>query len=294
MVRSMTGYGRAEGPVGTRSLAVEVKAVNHRFLNFFAKLPPEVQQFESEVLALVKEHLQRGQVSVFAVWDGRGGADGGVVVNVEAARQAAEALREAARAAGLKEEITLSHVLAIPAVTSQAGATVDAETLWESAAPLFREALAGLDRLRVREGEDLAADIRSRLEIVSGLAAEVEARRPVLVEEVHARLARRVQELLQGLTVEVAAERIAVEVALFADRSDISEEIVRLRSHCEKFLELLAAGGVVGRKLDFLLQEMNRETNTIGAKASDAAMSRSVVEMKAELEKIREQVQNLE
>jgi len=294
MIRSMTGYGRAEGTVGKRRLAVEVKAVNHRFLNFFAKLPPELQQFEPEILSLVKEHLQRGQVSVFAAWDARGGADGGVVVNAEAARLAAEALREAARAAGLEEDVTLSHVLAIPAVTSPSGATLGAEALWEAAAPLVRAALVDLDGLRLREGEDLAADLRSRLEVLSRGAAEVEARRPFLVEEVHARLTKRVQELVQGLPVEVAAERVAVEVALFADRSDISEEIVRLRSHCEKFLELLSQGGVAGRKLDFLLQEMNRETNTIGSKAADAAISRAVVEMKAELEKVREQVQNLE
>jgi len=294
MIRSMTGYGRAEGEVGSRRLAVEVKAVNHRFLNFFAKLPPELQQLEPEILAMVKEHLQRGQVSVFAVWDGRGGGDGGVVVNAEAARQAAEALRQAARAAGLKDDVTLAHVLTIPAVTSPSGATLGAEALWEGAAPLFREALAGLDRLRLREGEDLSADIRSRLAALTQWTAEVEARRPSLVDEVRARLTKRVQELVQGLPVDVVGERVAVEVALFADRSDISEEIVRLRSHCEKFLELLTQGGVVGRKLDFLLQEMNRETNTIGSKASDAAIGRCVVEMKAELEKIREQVQNLE
>lgn len=294
MIRSMTGYGRAEGPVGKRRLAVEIKAVNHRFLNFFAKLPPEIQQFEPEILGLVKENLQRGQVSVFAVWDGRGGGDAGVVVNPDAARQAADALREAARAAGVRDEITLSHLLAIPAVTSQGGADLDSEELWTAAAPLFREALAGLDQLRLREGKDLATDIRSRIDAVSQLTGQVEARRPSLVEEVRTRLGKRVQDLLQGLDVAVAEERVAVEVALFADRSDVSEEIVRLRSHCEKFLELLDQEGAVGRKLDFLLQEMNRETNTIGSKASDATISRCVVEMKSELEKVREQVQNLE
>jgi len=294
MIRSMTGYGRAEGEIGGRRLAVEVKAVNHRFLNFFAKLPPEVQRFEPEILALVKGHLQRGQVNVFAVWDGRCGADAGLFINVEAARQAAQALRAAARVAGVSGEVTLEHLLSIPAVTAPASVGVEPEDLWAAAAGIFHEALAALDALRAREGADLEADLRGRLAAIGDMVARVEGRRPAHLEEVRARLQRRIQDLAQDLPPEVAAERIALEVALFADRSDVSEEVVRLQSHRDKVLELLDEGGVVGRKLDFLLQEMNRETNTIGSKAADADIGRTVVEMKAELEKIREQVQNLE
>ncbi|MDW7711219.1 MAG: YicC/YloC family endoribonuclease [Deferrisomatales bacterium] len=294
MIKSMTGYGRAEGEIGGRRLAVEVKAVNHRFLNVLAKLPPDLQRFETELLALVKGRLQRGQVNLFAAWDGRSGAGMGVYVSVEAAREAARALRAAADASGVPAEVTLDHLLAIPAVTSPGGGGMEAEALWVAAAPLFGEALEALDALRLREGEDLAADLRGRLHTVGGLIGRVEQRRPAQVEEVRSRLGRRVQDLAQELPPEVATERIAFEVALFADRSDVSEEVVRLRSHLAKVLELLAEGGVVGRKLDFLLQEMNREVNTIGSKASDAEIGRLVVEMKAELEKVREQVQNIE
>jgi uncharacterized protein (TIGR00255 family) len=294
MIKSMTGYGRAEGEIGGRRLAVEVKAVNHRFLNFLAKLPPELQRCESELLGLVKARLQRGQVNVFAAWDGRCGAASGVYINADAAREAAHALRAAARAAGISGEVTLEHLLSIPAVTNPGGTGLDSEALWAEAAPIFHAALTALDALRVREGTDLAADLRGRLGAIGALLDRVESRRPLHVEEVRARLGRRIQDLAQDLPPEVAAERIALEVALFADRSDVSEEVVRLRSHLDKVLELLAEGGVVGRKLDFLLQEMNREVNTIGSKAADAEIGRAVVEMKAELEKVREQVQNLE
>lgn len=294
MIKSMTGYGRAEGEIGGRRLAVEVKAVNHRFLNFLAKLPPELQRCEAELLGLVKTRLQRGQVNVFAAWDGRSGAGNGFYVNVEAAREAALALRAVARATGISGEVNLAHLLSIPAVTAPGVGGLEPEALWAEAEPVFQRALAELDALRAREGTDLAADIRGRLGTIGELVGRVDGRRPAHLEEVRARLRRRIQDLAQDLPPEMASERLALEVALFADRSDVSEEVVRLRSHREKVLELLAEGGVVGRKLDFLLQEMNREVNTIGSKASDTEIGRAVVEMKAELEKIREQAQNIE
>ncbi|MBI5015099.1 MAG: YicC family protein [Deltaproteobacteria bacterium] len=295
MIRSMTGYGRAEGDVAGRRLTVEVKAVNHRFLNFFAKLPPDLLRFEPDVLTLVKAHLQRGQVNVFATWNGQGnGGDGAVCVNREAARRAAEALRGLARELDLPGEVTLDHLLAFPALFGSGAGAGDPDEVWGAAGRVFGEALENLDELRRREAEHLVADLLPRLRVVRTLAAQVEERRPRVVEEYRARLARRVEELTAGVPVDVARDRVAVEVAVFADRSDVEEELVRLRSHLDKAEELLAQGGGVGRKLDFILQEMNREANTIGSKASDAEVSRVVVEMKAELEKVREQVQNLE
>ena len=294
MIKSMTGYGRAEGDVSGRRLAVEVKAVNHRFLNFFAKLPGDLQRFESEILGLVKGHLQRGQVSVFASWNGGTGGSAGVYVNAEAARQAAEALRHAARIAGVPGEVTLAHLLSIPGVVAPGGQGPDPDELWRETEPIFRSALVDLDLLRTKEGDHLAADTRGRLRAVSDLVDRIEVRRPLVVEELRSRLARRVEDLTKGIPVEIAAERIALELGMFADRSDVAEELVRLRSHIEKFVELLDQGGAVGRKLDFLLQELNREVNTVGSKASDAEVSRIVVEIKAELEKVREQIQNVE
>jgi uncharacterized protein (TIGR00255 family) len=217
-----------------------------------------------------------------------------VAVNVAAARQVAEALRQAAAAVGIRAELSLSDLLAFPAIFSGAGATTEPDELWGGASGIFQRALANLDELRRREAEDLAADMQQRLGRIRECAAAVELRRPRVVEEYRTRLARRAEELASTLPIEVVRERLALEAAVFADRSDVQEELVRLRSHLDKFAELLAAGGAIGRKLDFLLQEMNRETNTIGSKASDAEVSPLVIEVKSELEKIREQVQNLE
>ncbi len=295
MIRSMTGYGRASGEVAGRGLVLEIKTVNHRFLNFAVRLPPDLQPLELEFQARIKARLQRGQVSVFANWEGDEAVGGsGACVNVEAARRVAEALRLAARAAGVAEEVSLAHLLTFPAVTAPAAGRVEGDRLWAETGPLVDAALQQLDAMRAREGDHLADDVRDRLRTIAGLESSVETRRPAVVEDARARLSRRVQELGADLPPEALAERVAFEVALFADRSDISEELVRLRSHREKFASVLGEGGAVGRKLDFLLQEMNREVNTIGSKASDAEVGRLVVEMKSELEKIREQVQNLE
>jgi len=293
MVRSMTGYGRAEGEIDGRTLSVEVKAVNHRFLNFFAKLPGDLQRFEPDILGVVKQHLQRGQVNVFASWN-QGAAGSGVTINVKAARQAGPLLRQAAKAAGISGEPTLSDLLAVPAVTSPGGSVLSAEELWARCVPLFETALRDLDGLRVREGEHLLADLNARLGAIGAAVEQVEAIRPGIVEEYRARLHRKVEELTRDLPSDLVQDRVAVEVAVFADRSDVSEEVVRMRSHLEQFAELLVAAGVVGRKLEFLLQEMNREANTIGSKASNAGLSGVVVEIKSELEKMREQIQNIE
>ncbi len=294
MIRSMTGFGRAEGPVAGRRLAVEIKTVNHRFLNFFSRVPGDIQRFEGQVLALVKARLQRGQVNVFAAWDGGGAGGPAVTVDLEAARRAADALRRVAEVAGVEPAVTLDHLLAFPAVTAAPTAGLDPDAFWAELEPLFRTALEDLDGFRVREGADLAADVSDRLAELDALVDRVEARRPEVVREYRERLARRVRDLAEEVPSELLDERVAVEVAVMADRSDVSEEIVRLRSHLAKFRELLDRGGVVGRKLDFVLQEMNRETNTIGSKASDAVVGEAVVEIKAELEKIREQIQNVE
>jgi uncharacterized protein (TIGR00255 family) len=290
----MTGYGQHDGEVAGRRLTVELKTVNHRFLNFFSKLPFELQRFEPEILNLVKARLQRGQVNVFASWNGGDGELAVVSVNPKAARQAAESLRRAAQAAGVPADVTLEHLLAIPAVTSPEEIGLEPEELWRQSETVFAAALEDLNSLREREGADLETDLRSRLTTITGLVDQIEARRPAILEDCRNRLTRRVEEVTRDLPAEVAVERVAMEVAVFADRSDVAEELVRLRSHVRGFEELMTSGGVVGRKLEFLLQEMNRETNTVGSKASDAVVSRLVVEVKAELEKIREQVQNVE
>ncbi|GAB4249080.1 YicC/YloC family endoribonuclease [Deferrisoma sp.] len=294
MIRSMTGYGRAEAEVLGRWLTVEIKTVNHRFLNFNARLPGDLQRFEHRILARVKETLQRGQVNLFAGWDAGGPDTPAVTVNREAAKRAAELLREVAREAGIEAEVRLEHLLAFPAVTEPATLAADAEALWEAVCAVLDRALQDLEAFRRREGEDLARDMAERVSAIEARVGEIDALRGRVVESYRERLRRRVEELAREVPEADLEARLAMEVAILADRCDVSEELVRLRSHIDGFRKLLDAGGVVGRKLEFVLQEMNRETNTIGSKASDAEVGRLVVEIKSELEKIREQVQNVE
>jgi uncharacterized protein (TIGR00255 family) len=295
MLKSMTGYGAAEGTVGGRPLFVEIKTVNHRYFNFFTKLPQSLLSFEGRIQALAKERLSRGQINVFASWDRKAGGAQALTLNLEAARQAAELLRKVRDELNLAGDVELSHILSIPAVVAAQEAGLSDEEAWPQIRAVFDAALTDMEKLRAREGSDLEKDLLARLIVFSGYMDEVERRRPEIVAENKARFDKRIHELCaEAVSSEVIAERVALEVAIFADRCDVSEEIVRLKSHIDKFRELLVAEGGVGRKLDFLIQEMNRETNTIGSKTPHAETSRTVVEMKAELERIREQVQNVE
>lgn len=295
MIRSMTGFGSAEGEVGGRKLSIEVKAVNHRYFNFFSKLPPNLQTFEGRIQAQIKKALTRGQVSVFANWDRTSSNGATVRVNMEAAREAVARLREMKEALNLVGEVELSHVLSFSAVTGSTESGIDDAEGWSALSEIFERALAGMEAFRVREGADLERDLMERLGQFTTLMAQVGERRTDVINEYKARLERRIDELCsETVSPEAITERVAVEVAVFADRCDIEEELVRLRSHIDKFREIIAEEEVVGRKIDFLIQEMNREANTIGSKTPDAASSGVVVEMKSELEKIREQVQNIE
>jgi len=295
MIKSMTGYGRAEAEINGHGFCVEFKSVNHRFLHFFAKLPPELQCSEAKLLALVKEKIQRGQVSVFASFDQNGSRKNLKLFNVEAAKDAANQLRLLADELGIEADLTLGHLLSLPSVLSpETSPAFDQEELWDLCLPVFEAAMKDLEALRAREGKDLENDLKSRLSSIFAFVDHIEERRPEVVEEYRTRLIAKIADLEKDIPAELLAERLAMEVALYADKSDVAEELVRLRSHVAKFRELLETGGCVGRKLDFLMQEMHRETNTIGSKASDAEVSRMVVEIKSELEKIREQVQNIE
>lgn len=295
MIKSMTGYGRAEAEINGHGLCIEYKSVNHRFLHFFAKLPPELQCSESKVLAMVKDKIQRGQISVFASFAQGDKKCLNNLINFRAARDAAEQLRAIALELKIEAELKLEHLLAVPAVLSpDTTPPFDPDELWTLCLPVFEAALADLEALRIREGKDLENDLESRLMLIFGFVDKIEERRPFVVEEYRGRLMAKIADLEKDIPAELLTDRLTMEVALYADKSDVAEELVRLRSHVSKFRELLESGGCVGRKLDFLMQEMHRETNTIGSKASDAEVSRMVVEIKSELEKIREQVQNIE
>lgn len=295
MLRSMTGYGTAEGVVAGRKLIVEIKTVNHRYFNFTAKLPQNLSILEMNVQTLAKAHLSRGQVSVFASWDRRGSGGAMPSINVETAKALFEDLKKVRKELSIGGDIEISHLLSIPALYTQAEPSADPEELWEGAKPVFEKALLDMDALRRREGDDLLRDLKGKLAVMTELMGKIEGRRSSIVAEQKLRLEKRIGELVPEVIFDVTvAERLAVEIALFADRVDVNEELVRLRSHVEKFLEMLSMEGAVGRKIDFLIQEMNREVNTIGSKTPDADSSAIVVEMKSELERIREQVQNIE
>jgi uncharacterized protein (TIGR00255 family) len=274
---------------------VDVKSVNHRYFAFQARLPQNLQSFEGAIQAVAKNHLSRGQVSVFASWDQRSGFTAPVSLNMEAARQAVASLRTAAAELGLKGDVEIAHLLAFPAVFAPGTVGLSSEELWEEAKVVFDAAMKDLDSLRLREGEDLVADAHARLDTMLALAEELRKRSPEVVAEQKAKLERRIAELCsETVDAQKIADRITLEVVVFADRCDVTEELVRMASHIAKFRELLRDGKGVGRKLDFLTQEMNREANTIGSKTPDAEAARQVVEMKSEIERIREQIQNIE
>ncbi|MFO7173743.1 MAG: YicC/YloC family endoribonuclease [Bacillota bacterium] len=299
MIRSMTGYGRGEASGPDGRLVAEIRAVNHRFAEVVVRLPRSLTALEDRVRRMVQQQVARGRVEVTVTWEEGGERPRRVKVDKDLALAYYNALREIASVTGSKIEITSDSLARWPDVLTVEEAEVDPESQWPVLAEALAGALAGLVAMREREGEALAADLRARLDRVAELVAAIGDRAPLVVQEYRERLSRRLDELLGPGVVDPA--RLAQEVAIFADRCDITEELKRLQSHLSQFRAELDGesppdGGPrpVGRKLDFLVQEMGREINTVGAKAQDLAIAAAVVEVKTELEKIREQVQNIE
>jgi len=291
----MTGFGRATARAGATEATVEVRSVNGRFAEVAVRGPRIVGAFEPAIQAGVKDALGRGSVTV-SVTVQRRGQDAPMVVDRHAARQYARLLTDLRDAAGLapaEAPVTLESLLRYPEVLVPASDDDDearAET-WAAVEPALAEALEGLDAMRLQEGRAIAEDLVARVAMIADSLAAVEVRAPIRIEEARRRLADRLQELLGDERVN--RERLETEVALLADRLDVSEECVRLRSHLAQFREALDAPEAVGRRLNFLSQELNREANTIGSKANDAEIARHAVQVKEELERIREQVQNI-
>jgi uncharacterized protein (TIGR00255 family) len=291
MIRSMTGFGAGRSQSGGEEIEVEVRSVNHKFCEVKARLPRELAALEAEVVRQVKERLVRGGVEVTVR---RSTAAGALSprVDLDLALEYARAFASVRERLALPGEVTLAQVLAAEGVVGLEERSVDLEAARVSMGKALAQALAALTSMREREGAALERDLARRLATLESLLGRVEALAPQSVEHYRARLAERVQELARGLVSDPA--RLATEVALFADRTDVAEEITRLRSHFSQLRGL--AGGVEpsGRKMDFLVQEMHREVNTIGAKSQSAEIASEVVSMKAEVERMREQVQNVE
>ena len=289
---SMTGYGRGTASLDGRELTIELKSVNNRFLDIGMKLPRQLSFLEDTLRKLLNDGLSRGHVDVFVNYRNLRSDAKTVRVDEALLKAYLTSARESAKALDLVDDLTLSRALTLPDVTTILPADEDQQALLELGRSVMTEAITNLKDMRRKEGERLKLDLSARMDTMTGYAQSIERRAPAVVEEYRAKLTARIEELL-GET-EVDRARLATEVAIFADRAAIDEEIVRLNTHLLHFRELLEADEPVGRKMDFLVQEMNRECNTIGSKANDAELTSIVLLCKAEIEKLREQIQNIE
>ena len=292
MVKSMTGYGRAVETVNGREFTVEIRSVNNRYLDCTVKLPRALSFAEDTVKQAVKNTISRGKVDVYITQRSEGDADVKVTLNTAMAAGYVEAMRQMAQEFAIREDISVSLLSRMPDVFTVEKPEVDEEQLLSDMMQVVNAALTNYDAMRAKEGEALKNDLSSRGNTIRSLVSQVEEGNGQTVIDYRTRLYNKLQEVLANTAIDES--RILTEAAIFADKVAVDEETVRLRSHLEQMDSMLAAGGAMGRKLDFLLQEMNRETNTIGSKCSDVRLARIVVDIKAELEKIREQTQNIE
>ena len=292
MVKSMTGYGRALETINGREFTVELRSVNNRYLDCNVKLPRMLSFAEDTVKQAVKNTISRGKVDVFITVHAEGAADVKVTLNTAMVEGYLAAMKQMVENYGVKDDISVSSISRMPEVFMVEKPEVDEEQLLADLMSVVSKALANYDAMRATEGKALENDLRSRGNTILELVAQVEAGNGQTVIDYRTRLYNKLKEVLANTAIEES--RILTEAAIFADKVCVDEETVRLRSHLEQMNTMLSAGGAIGRKLDFLLQEMNRESNTIGSKCTDVKLARIVVDIKAELEKIREQTQNIE
>lgn len=292
MLKSMTGFGRYEKVTEQYKISVEMKAVNHRYLDLSIKMPKKFNAFESALRNLLKEEVQRGKVDVYITYEDYSAESADLKYNAALAAEYMDVFRTMSEQFGIVNDVTVSALARCPEVLTMAAAEADEEQLWK----IVSEAMIGArDKFvasRQVEGEQLRVDLLTKLDHMSQWVAEIEERFPAVLAEYRARLEEKVKELLQDNAIEEG--RILQEVAVYSDRICVDEEMVRLKSHISTMKEELAHGGAVGRKLDFLAQEMNREANTTLSKSSDLRLSDTAIALKTEIEKVREQVQNIE
>ena len=288
----MTGYGRAVETVNGREFTVELRSVNNRYLDCSVRLPRMLSFAEDAVKQAVKASISRGKVDVFITVRSEAGDEVQVSLNKSVLQSYLAAMHQMVDEFGVKDDISVYAVSRLPEVFVIEKPQVDEEQLMADLMSVVGKALEGYDAMRSTEGEALDKDLRSRGETILTLVSQVEAGNGKTVSDYRARLEAKIKEVLANTAIDES--RILTEAAIFADKVAVDEETVRLRSHLKQMNSMLTTGGAVGRKLDFLLQEMNREANTIGSKCTDVALARVVVDIKAELEKIREQTQNIE
>lgn len=292
MIKSMTGYGRAQRSAEGCEITVELRSVNHRYLDSTVRIPRIYVSMEEPVKARVQNGISRGKVDVFVTIEHNEGASVDIQFNSKVAQAYVTALGKMRDMYSLDDKIDLMSLARFPEVFTVGQKETDESAILKAVLDALDEALAGHDAMRTREGENLKNDILSRVKIIEEAVKGVEKRSVAAVAEYREKLLTRMREVLADTAIDES--RILTEAALYADRIAVDEETVRIRSHMEQLCSMLRKGGAIGRKLDFLIQEFNREANTIGSKANDIEIARSVVDIKAEIEKIREQVQNIE
>ncbi|MCM1112307.1 MAG: YicC family protein [Muribaculum sp.] len=292
MIKSMTGFGRCEIAGQDRKFTVEMKSVNHRYLDVNIKMPKKLNFFESAIRSELKEYISRGKVDLFVTYEDFSENTSSVRYNREVAREYLEYLRQMAQDFGLDDDVRVSTLSKFPEVFVMEEQNVDEEELWKELRKAIRGAADMFVKTRVAEGANLQKDLTDKLDKMAGLVDFIAERSPGVVAEYRQKLEDKVRELLQDNTVDEA--RLLTEVTVFADKVCVDEELVRLRSHIETTKKTLEEGGCIGRKLDFLAQEMNREANTTLSKCNDLEISNCAIELKTEIEKVREQIQNIE
>lgn len=292
MLRSMTGFGRCEIADKDRKVIVEMKSVNHRYCDISIKMPKKLSFFEASIRSLLKKYIQRGKVDVFITYEDYTENKSCLKYNRELAAEYLKALRQMHEDFGIEDDIRVSALSRYPDVLVLEEQPVDEDELWHFLEEAIKKACEGLVETRTKEGEQLKNDLMLKLDGMLGYVSYIEERSPEIISEYRGRLEDKVRDLLGDANIDDG--RIAMETTIYADKLCVDEEIVRLRSHIESTKATLTAGGGVGRKLDFIAQEMNREANTILSKANDLLIANVAIDLKTDIEKVREQIQNIE
>ncbi len=292
VIKSMTGYGRAQKILNGRDILVEIRSVNHRYYEYSSRVPRTYNYIDEKLKVLLKQGISRGKVEVNVSINNIEGKDTEIAINKGIAEGYVNALRSISAELGLEDDLSLSKLIKLPDIFSIQKTPDDEEQVWDDVAEVAGEALDKFVSMRETEGEKLRNDVLSKAECILKMVGQVETLSPKTVENYRGKLYQKLSELLESKDID--QQRILTEAAIFAEKIAVDEETVRLRSHISQLKDMLSSADPIGRKLDFIVQEMNREVNTIGSKAQDLNITKIVVDMKAEIEKIREQIQNIE
>lgn len=291
MLRSMTGFGHCEYTESDITFTVEIKTVNHRYTDTFLRMPKQISSFEDRVRSIILKRIQRGKVDIYITYENKSSNSQEVLLDDKLAKAYCDALKKIAESLGLRDDISVSSIARFPDILKVDKRDND-DAVGQILEKAVNQALDVLMDMRTREGEKLKESLFDNLAAIEVFMEKVKLKAPTVVRDYKGKLEDRLSELIDVQRVDPA--RLAAEVAIFADKCSVDEELVRLKSHISQMREMLNGGSPVGKKADFLIQEMNREVNTIGSKASDLDIIRNVVELKSEIEKLREQIQNIE